>query len=75
MARTMLSHWEDAAKDLHRASRLDYDEEISTVLNKVEPNVHKIEDHHRKYERLRREKDDRKKDRKRQRVAEHIPNL
>jgi suppressor of tumorigenicity protein 13 len=67
MARAMLGHWEEAAKDLHLASRLDYDEEISVVLKKVEPNVHKIEDHHRKYERLRREKDERKKERERQR--------
>lgn len=67
MARAMLGHWEEAAKDLHLASRLDYDEEISAVLKKVEPNVHKIEDHHRKYERLRREKDERKKERERQR--------
>ena len=31
----MLGQWEEAAKDLHLASKLDYDEEISAVLKKV----------------------------------------
>lgn len=35
IARAMLGHWEEAAKDLHLASKLDYDEEISAVLKKV----------------------------------------
>ena len=35
MARAMLGQWEEAAKDLHVASKLDYDEEISAVLKKV----------------------------------------
>jgi hypothetical protein len=35
MAQAMLGQWEDAAKDLHLASKLDYDEEISAVLKKV----------------------------------------
>lgn len=35
MARAMLGRWEEAAKDLHMASTLDYDEEISAVLKKV----------------------------------------
>lgn len=35
MARAMLGQWEDAAKDLHLASKLDYDEEINAVLKKV----------------------------------------
>lgn len=35
MARAMLGQWEEAAKDLHLASKLDYDEEISAVLKKV----------------------------------------
>jgi suppressor of tumorigenicity protein 13 len=32
MAQAMLGHWEKAAKDLHLASTLDYDEEIKAVL-------------------------------------------
>ncbi|GFZ06970.1 HSP70-interacting protein 1 [Actinidia rufa] len=67
MARAMLGQWEEAAKDLHVASKLDYDEEISAVLKKVEPNAHKIEDHRRKYDRLRKEREDRKTERERQR--------
>lgn len=67
MARAMLGRWEEAAKDLHLASKLDYDEEISTVLKKVEPNVHKIEEHRRKYERLRKEREERKIECERQR--------
>lgn len=31
----MLGQWEEAAKDLHLASKLDYDEEINAVLKKV----------------------------------------
>ncbi|GAB4842718.1 hypothetical protein Ancab_012693 [Ancistrocladus abbreviatus] len=56
MARAMLGQWEDAASDLHLASKLDYDEEIGLALKKVEPNAHKIEEHRRKYERLRKER-------------------
>eukprot|EP01018_Ginkgo_biloba_P034985 Gb_38092 [translate_table: standard] len=67
MARAMLGQWEEAAKDLHLASRLDYDEEIATVLKKVEPNIHKIDEHRRKYERLRKESEERKIERERQR--------
>lgn len=35
MAQAMLGQWEEAAKDLHLASKLDYDEEINSVLKKV----------------------------------------
>lgn len=31
----MLAQWEEAASDLHVASKLDYDEEIGLVLKKV----------------------------------------
>ncbi|XP_022725958.1 TPR repeat-containing thioredoxin TDX [Durio zibethinus] len=57
MARAMLGRWEESASDLHVASKLDYDEEIGSVLKKVEPNAHKIEEHRRKYERLRKERE------------------
>ncbi|XP_027919510.1 TPR repeat-containing thioredoxin TDX isoform X2 [Vigna unguiculata] len=56
MSRAMLGLWEEAASDLHVASKLDYDEELSTVLKKVEPNARKIEEHRRKYDRLRKQK-------------------
>ncbi|KAG8486696.1 hypothetical protein CXB51_020161 [Gossypium anomalum] len=60
IARAMLGQWEDAAKDLHMASKLDYDEEIKNWLKKVEPNAHRIEEHRRKYDRLHKEREDRK---------------
>ncbi|KAK6138653.1 hypothetical protein DH2020_027610 [Rehmannia glutinosa] len=76
IARAMLGQWEEAAKDLHVASKIDYDEEIGAVLKKVglmcdilipehivEPNAHKIEEHRRKYDRLRKERADRKAER------------
>lgn len=31
----MLGQWDEAAKDLHLASKLDYDEEIGAILKKV----------------------------------------
>ncbi|PSS08077.1 TPR repeat-containing thioredoxin TDX like [Actinidia chinensis var. chinensis] len=63
MARAMLGQWEAAARDLHVASKLDYDEEIG----QVEPNAHKIDEHRRKYERLRKERELRKIEREWQR--------
>lgn len=35
LARAILGLWEEAANDLHVASKLDYDEEIGSVLKKV----------------------------------------
>ncbi|GAB4857027.1 hypothetical protein Ancab_014939 [Ancistrocladus abbreviatus] len=67
IARAMLGQWEEAAKDLHLASKLDYDDEINAVLKKVEPNAHKIEEHRRKYDRLRREREERRIEQERQR--------
>lgn len=93
----MLGQWEEAASDLHVASKLDYDEEIGSVLKKVnclcllggvlyqlfsssfviihlnpqvEPNAHKIEEHRRKYERLRKERALMKVERERQQRTE-----
>ncbi|XP_078432638.1 tetraticopeptide domain-containing thioredoxin [Wolffia australiana] len=56
-ARAALGQWEEAAKDLHLASNLDHDQEIAEALKKVEPNAHKIEEHKRKYIRLRKERE------------------
>lgn len=69
IARAMLGQWEEAAGDLHVASKLDYDEEIGLVLKKVEPNAHKIQEHRRKYERLRKERELKKVERERQQRA------
>ncbi|KAK4362065.1 hypothetical protein RND71_017306 [Anisodus tanguticus] len=66
MARAMLGLWKEAAKDLRVASMIDFDEEIAEILKKVEPNAQKIEEHCRKYQRLREEKQLRKIERNRQ---------
>ncbi|KAL4196777.1 hypothetical protein AMTRI_Chr04g247920 [Amborella trichopoda] len=60
MAKAMLGQWEDAAKDLHVASQLDYDEEIALALKRVEPNARKIEEHHKKYECLHKRREENK---------------
>ncbi|KAK4795940.1 hypothetical protein SAY86_028266 [Trapa natans] len=67
MARAMLGQWEEAAKDLHLASKLDYDEEIHNVLKKVEPNARRIVEHRRKYDRLHKEREKRRLELERQR--------
>ncbi|KAL6178254.1 hypothetical protein ACLB2K_049773 [Fragaria x ananassa] len=69
-AKAMLGHWEEAASDLHIASKLDYDEEIGSVLKKVEPNARKIEEHHKKYQRLQKEREMKMAERERKRQAE-----
>nr|XP_011457890.1 PREDICTED: FAM10 family protein At4g22670-like [Fragaria vesca subsp. vesca]XP_011457891.1 PREDICTED: FAM10 family protein At4g22670-like [Fragaria vesca subsp. vesca] len=38
IAHSMLGNWEEAAKDLHLASKLDFDEEISVILRRL--NLH-----------------------------------
>ncbi|KAK9925727.1 hypothetical protein M0R45_022995 [Rubus argutus] len=69
-AKAMLGHWEEAACDLHVASKLDYDEEIGLVLKKVEPNARKIEEHRKRYQRLHKEREMKKAEREKQRQAE-----
>ncbi|KAJ3677422.1 hypothetical protein LUZ60_003146 [Juncus effusus] len=70
IAKTMLGKWEEAAKDLQLAAQLDYDEEINSFLKKVEPNVHKIEEHRRKYEKLRKEREIKKAEKRKQAEAQ-----
>ncbi|GFP81755.1 tpr repeat-containing thioredoxin tdx [Phtheirospermum japonicum] len=70
MARAMLGLWEEAVSDLRVASKLDFDEEIGSVLKRVEPNANKIDEHRRKYKRLRNEKELRKIECERQRRQE-----
>lgn len=56
-AHRLLGHWEEAAKDLAIACKLDYDEEASALLKEVQPKANKIIEHRRKYERKREEKE------------------
>ncbi|XP_060101379.1 hsc70-interacting protein isoform X2 [Heteronotia binoei] len=53
----LLGHWEDAARDLALACKLDYDEDASAMLKEVQPRAQKIAEHRRKYERKREEKE------------------
>ncbi len=38
-AHVLLGHWEEAAKDLQVACRLDYDEDANEVLKEIKPKV------------------------------------
>ncbi|CAI5531649.1 unnamed protein product [Closterium sp. Naga37s-1] len=70
-AKALLGQWEVAAADLRLASRLDYDEEVNSFLKLVEPKAHRLEEHRRKYDRLRKEREERvaAKERERRRKA------
>ncbi|KAF7248767.1 Hsc70-interacting protein [Varanus komodoensis] len=56
-AHRLLGHWEEAARDLSLACKLDYDDEASAMLKEVQPRAQKIAEHRRKYERKREEKE------------------
>ncbi|XP_070704740.1 hsc70-interacting protein [Pempheris klunzingeri] len=56
-AHRLLGHWEEAARDLATACKLDYDEGASAMLKEVQPKANKIIEHRRKYERKREEKE------------------
>ncbi|XP_058452080.1 hsc70-interacting protein 1-like [Malaya genurostris] len=56
-ANRLLGKWEEAAKDLRQACKLDYDEEADEWLKEVTPNAKKIEQHKLKLERRRQEKE------------------
>lgn len=57
-AHRLLGNWEQAAKDLRQACKLDFDEEADEWLREVTPNAKKIESHNLKQERKRAEKDE-----------------
>lgn len=56
-ANRLLGHWEEAAKDLRQACKLDYDEQADEWLKEVTPNAKKIEQHKQKQERKRQERE------------------
>ncbi|KAL0356378.1 UNVERIFIED_CONTAM: TPR repeat-containing thioredoxin TDX [Sesamum radiatum] len=70
MAKALLGSWEAAAIDLRVASELDFDEETSMMLKRVEPFAKKIEQHRQKYERLRKERELRKIELEKLRLAQ-----
>lgn len=53
----LLGKWEEAAKDLRNACKIDFDEQTDEWLKEVTPNAKKLEEHQRKYERKRVEKE------------------
>lgn len=56
-AHRLLGHWEEAAKDLRQACKIDFDEEADEWLREVTPNAKKLDQHRVKYERKRAEKE------------------
>lgn len=56
-ANRLLGNWEEAAKDLRQACKLDYDDEADEWLKEVTPNAKKIEQHKIKQERKKAEKE------------------
>ncbi|XP_071452951.1 putative protein FAM10A4 [Hetaerina americana] len=59
-AHRLLGQWVEAAKDLRKACMLDFDEQADEWLKDVTPNARKIEEHNLKYERINKEKEQRK---------------
>lgn len=57
----MLGHWEEAAKDLRQACKIDFDEETDEWLREVTPNAKKLEAHKIKQERKKAEKEERER--------------
>lgn len=56
-ANRLLGNWEDSAKDLRQACKIDFDEEADEWLREVTPNAKKIEVHRVKQERKKAEKE------------------
>ncbi|CAD7679275.1 unnamed protein product [Nyctereutes procyonoides] len=57
-AHRLLGRWEEAAHDLALACKLDYDEDASAMLNKVQPRAQKIAEHRRKIERVKKAREE-----------------
>ncbi|GAB0099323.1 Hsc70-interacting protein 1 [Sergentomyia squamirostris] len=56
-ANRLLGNWEEAARDLRQACKIDYDEEADEWLREVTPNAKKLEQHRIKQERKKAEKE------------------
>ncbi|XP_048847099.1 hsc70-interacting protein-like [Brienomyrus brachyistius] len=73
MAHRMLGNWEEAARDLATACKLDYDEDASMMLKEVQPKANRIIEHRRKYERKREEREIRERqERVKKAKEEHV---
>merc|ERR1719331_2391135 len=60
-ANRLLGNWEDAYNDLTLACKLDYDDDANMLLKDVTANAKKIMEHRRKYERIREEKEQKRR--------------
>lgn len=60
-AHRLLGNWEQAAKDLRQACKLDFDEEADEWLREVTPNAKKIEQHKLKQERKKMEREEKQR--------------
>ncbi|XP_055913830.1 hsc70-interacting protein 1-like [Eupeodes corollae] len=69
-AHRLLGNWEEAAKDLRQACKLDFDEDADEWLREVTPNAKKIEQHRIKQERKRAEKELKKRQERVRRTQE-----
>lgn len=56
-ARKMLGQWEESYKDLGKACQIDFDDDANEMMKQVKPNALKIQEHNRKYQRKREEKE------------------
>lgn len=56
-AHRLLGHWEDSARDLRQACKIDFDEETDEWLREVTPKAHKIEQFRIDRERRQNERD------------------
>ncbi|XP_077474547.1 hsc70-interacting protein isoform X3 [Stigmatopora argus] len=56
-AHRLLGHWEDAARDLATACKLDYDDDANALQKEVQPKANRIIEHRRKCERKKEEKE------------------
>lgn len=69
-ANRLLGNWEEAAKDLRQACKLDYDEETDEWLREVTPNAKKIEQHRLKQQRKKAERERKANELRRQKARQ-----
>ncbi|XP_052120532.1 putative protein FAM10A4, partial [Frankliniella occidentalis] len=69
-AHRLLGQWEEAAKDLRSAAKIDFDDQVDEWLREVTPNARKLEEHRRKQERKKADKELRERQERAKRVRE-----
>ena len=56
-AHMLLGNWAAANTDLGQANTIDFDDEVAEWLTTVKPNAKRAQEHKRKYDRLREERE------------------